>query len=290
MKKNIKNKKNKKQVIINADDFGLSGPVNEGIIQAHKAGMLKSVSLLTNSKGLKDALEKYSDNPDLGLGLHLTLVFGKPVSPPEKVSSLLFKNDEFAIGFDNFVPKYLLGQIKLDEIEYEWERQRDAVSDIKIDHIDSHQHLHLLPGLFDLTIKLAKKWKVKYVRVPYENFEICIRGHDNLGCSVLNIFSWGKKRRLSAAKLKTTDNFFGSSFTGALTEDVMQILFLEIPEGVTEIMCHPGKKDAKLRKRYGWTSKWEEELKGLTNSEIQNLAEENGIIFTNYRALVKKSV
>ena len=281
-----KTKKNIKRVIINADDFGLSEPVNEGIILAHRAGMLKSASLLTNGKGLKNALERYSDNPELGLGLHLTLVFGEPVSPAEKVSSLIFGKGEFADGYKDFVPKYLLGMVRLDEIEYEWERQREAIGDVPIDHIDSHQHLHLLPGLFNLTIKLAKKWSVKYIRVPYENFEIGIHGHDRLPCSVLNIFSLGKVERLSANSLKTTDNFFGSSFTGALTSEVWNDLLPEIPDGVTEIMCHPGKTDAEIKKNYGWQSRWEEELEALSNPDISKLAKKNGIIFTNFRALV----
>ena len=277
--------KNNKQVIINADDYGLSQPINEGIIEAFKAGMLKSASILTNSEGLADALDRYSDHSGLGIGLHLTLVFGEPVSPPEKVPSLIFENGRLARGYKNFVPKYLLGKIKLSEIEYEWERQREAVAQIEVDHIDSHQHLHLLPDLFNLTVKLARKWGVKYVRVPYENLEIGTRGHDILPCNVLNVFSWGKKRRLEDESLKTTDNFFGSSFTGALNGEIVKRLIPAIPDGITEVMCHPGREDAKIREKYGWTSSWEEELNGLINPEIRKLAKENGIIFTNYRAV-----
>ena len=281
-----KTSKNARQVIVNADDFGLSEPINEGIIRAHQAGMLKSASVLTNTRGLKDALERLPDNPDLGLGLHLTLVFGKPVSPAGKVPSLIFGKGEFAGGYADFVPKYLLGMVRLDEIEYEWERQREKIGDIPIDHLDSHQHLHLLPALFNLMIKLAKKWGVKYIRVPYESFEIGIKGHDQLPCSVLNVFSMGKVERLSANSLKTTDNFFGSSFTGALTTEVWKDLLPKIPVGVTEIMCHPGKNDTAIRKNYSWKSKWEEELEALTNPEISKSAKKNGIIFTNFRALL----
>lgn len=275
-----------KRVIVNADDFGVSANINRGLVEAFRAGMVKSASILANGDAVEGALE-IAESPGLGVGIHLTVVCGKPVSSPEKVSSLLFTGGNFAPGYGKFIQHYLLGQIKISEVEYEWESQRERLSRIDIDHIDSHQHLHLLPGLFDLTVRLAKRWRVKFVRIPYENFEIGLRGHDLLPSNVLNIFTWGRKKRLEEDELLIPDNFFGSSFTGALTRMVWDNLLPKLPEGLTEIMCHPGCEDDNLRRQYGWKSRWEEELAALTSAEIITLAEQNGIEFTNFSEQVE---
>jgi predicted glycoside hydrolase/deacetylase ChbG (UPF0249 family) len=241
-----------KKVIINADDFGLSENVNQGILAGYRAGSITSVSILPNGESLQEALEAIKDTPDLGLGIHLALVFGKPTAPPSKVSSLLFRNSEFAEGYPQFVKRYFSGGIKLSHIEYEWETQREKLSAVEIDHIDSHQHLHLLPALFGLTMQLASKWGVKFIRLPYENIRIGIESPQVLSMRVLNCFCWGKRGKLKRAGLSTSDNFFGSSFSGVLTQNALLKLVSVVPPGVTEIMCHPGKDNPKLRESYGW--------------------------------------
>lgn len=271
-----------KKIVVNADDFGISRLINNGVIEAFNGGILKNASILANGDAVPDAITR---GKGMSLGIHLSVVFGKPVSNPKKIKSLIFSDDCFARGYNQFVIRYLTGGIKLDELEYEFEAQRQVLKDIEIDHIDSHQHLHLLPGIFDLTARLAERWGVKYVRVPYENFEIETRGHDLISSNVLNLFSWGKKRKLSLAGLKTTDNFFGASFTGKLTEDVWSKLISKLPSGTTEIMCHPGKEDANIRNTYGWTSKWQEERDALVNQDLLKRMKAENLEITSYKEL-----
>lgn len=114
-----------KKVIVNADDFGLSRQINRGIIEAHHAGMLRSASLLANGPAAAEAIEAASGNRGLGVGLHLTLVFGEPVSPKDKVGSLLTRGGEFPRGYPSFVSRYFSGGVRLREVEYEWERQME---------------------------------------------------------------------------------------------------------------------------------------------------------------------
>jgi len=271
-----------KRVIVNADDFGLTESVNNGVIACHQAGVVKSASVLANGDGLRDALEKSSDHPGLGIGLHLTLVFGKPVAAPGKVSSLIFKKGSLAAGYPKIAQRYFLGGIKSSEVEYEWEAQYEKLAGIKIDHLDSHQHLHLLPGLFKLVVKLAQKWGIPYVRVPAENLKIGLAGATTLSGRVLNLYALGKKRLLADNQLKTTGNFFGSSFSGAMTADVWPKLWPLIPAGITEIMCHPGIENEKARALYGWANKWEDEYRALTDPQTLILARESGVVFTNF--------
>ena len=271
-----------KKVIVNADDFGASTFINQGIWEAQRAGVLKSASLLANGEALQDALDK---REKMSLGIHLALVFGKPLAPPEKVDTLIFKAGAFAQGYQEFLPRYLTGGVKLPQIEYEFQAQRQALSSVEIDHLDCHQHLHLLPGIFEIVCRLAEKWKCRFIRIPYENFEIGVRGNDLLPSNMLNLLAWGKKSSLTRKALNTTDHFFGSSFTGALTMEVWRKLLPLIPPGITEIMCHPGYDDARFRQVYRWKSRWEEELQALTNPELLQLAEEHEVKFTNFREL-----
>ncbi|MBL7190865.1 ChbG/HpnK family deacetylase [bacterium] len=268
---------------MNADDFGLSASINEGIIQACELGIVRSASILTNGEAVDDALDRALAIDQLGLGLHLTVVFGKPLAKPDKVPSLLFENGEFAKGYGAFLKRYLTGGIKLSEVEYEWERQREKLSEIELDHLDSHQHLHLLPGLFKLAVRLAVKWKIPFIRIPRENIRIKKRGSSVIPAKTLNFFSAGKKNCLLNNNLKTADNFFGSSFSGALYKPAWEELIKAVPVGLTEIMCHPGIEDPALRSIYGWNSGWQEELNALTDPQLMKEAEKHNIIFTNFR-------
>lgn len=277
--------KNVKKVIVNADDFGQVTSVNEAIIACHKAGIVKSASILANGEGLREALEEAKINPNLGLGIHLALVFGKPVAKPEKIPSLMFANGGFAHKYPMFTLRYFTGGINLKEVEYEWECQRSLLDNIEIDHIDSHQHLHLLPALFKLTLKLALKWKIPYIRVPQENISSSVKSTKALPAKVLNFYSLGKKKALDSTGLKTTEHFFGTSFSGGMLKPVWENIWDKIPSGVTEIMCHPGIENIYARHNYGWANSWHAEYEALTSPEILRKALQKDIVFTNFSEL-----
>ena len=66
-----------KQLIVNADDFGLSSGANRAIITAWQQGVLTSASLMVGGNGFEEAVALAKDNPGLQVGLHLTLVQGR---------------------------------------------------------------------------------------------------------------------------------------------------------------------------------------------------------------------
>ena len=273
----------KKFLIINADDFGQAESINRGIIEAHETGMVTSASILANGEAAQSAVEKSRDYPKLGLGIHLSLVYGVPCAPRERVESLLFKEGNFARGYGQFALRYYSGGVKLCEVEYEWECQREKLGDIRLYHLDSHQHLHLLPGLFKTAVKLAKKWDIKIIRVPWENIRVKTKGGTYMPMKVLNFYSRGKKNILAENGINHTDYFFGSSFSGGMVKSAWEEVIPVIPIGLTEIMCHPGRENENTRKRYGWKNKWEEELKALTDEDLKNAAQSAGIVFTNFQ-------
>ena len=251
-------------------------------MEAYEAGALKSASILANGWALEESVEMAQANPGLGVGIHLTLVFGEPAAPRDKVPSLLFKGGEFARGYRNFIRRYFTGGVRLSEAEYEWERQIERVSRLRIDHIDSHQHLHLLPNLFRLTVKLAKKYGIPFIRAPYEDIWIGGRGRSFFPSRTINLYCRGMKRTAAENGLRTTDHFFGSSLRGGLLKQNWVKLMKAMPEGLTEIMCHPGCEDPELRRRYYRRSYWAEELEALVDTDLIDSARRAGISFTNF--------
>src|SRR4051812_35977187 len=86
-----------RQLVVTADDFGISRGVNRGIVEAHRNGLVTSASLMPNLPSAEDALTRATTCPDLGLGLHLTLTAGRPLSPPDRVPTLVDADGQFHV-------------------------------------------------------------------------------------------------------------------------------------------------------------------------------------------------
>jgi Uncharacterized protein conserved in bacteria len=161
-----------KKLIVNADDFGLHADVNQAIIQGHKLGCITSTSLMPTGTAAEAAAALAKETPTLGVGVHLTLVAERPVLPPEKVPSLVDADGRFFPDHMVFIKKYLMGKIAMAELRAECAAQIERIEDwgLKPTHLDSHQHLHVLPGLFDICLELAEKHRIKKMRLPAEAY------------------------------------------------------------------------------------------------------------------------
>src|SRR3989304_4906126 len=162
------------KIIINADDFGLNEEVNEGILKSFRNGILRSASLMANGNSFDHAVGIIHSNPNLDIGVHLTLVEGKPIMAADKIPSLLNENGNLYTHAIKFTKKYFSEVINLGEAYEELNAQIRKVLDhgINISHIDSHQHIHMLPKILDLIIDLANQYNIKFIRLPKEN--ICV--------------------------------------------------------------------------------------------------------------------
>src|SRR5688572_21693060 len=112
-----------RRVVINADDFGLHEAVNEGIVLAHQQGIVTSASLMACGSAFEDAILRRKACPDLGLGIHLTLVEERPVAPVEKVPSLVNGEGTMPLSYGNFAGRWLSGRIRKCDVLYELEAQ-----------------------------------------------------------------------------------------------------------------------------------------------------------------------
>ena len=162
------------RLIVHADDFGLSERVNEGILQAHRHGILTSTSLIANGPAFEQAVQICRAVPTLDVGIHLTLVEEPPLLSVAAVPSLVGAAGKLHPHARVFTKKYFRGQIQLREVRDELEAQIKMVMShgISISHLDSHQHVHMLPDVLRITVELAKAYGIPAIRLPYEKVQL----------------------------------------------------------------------------------------------------------------------
>ena len=167
------------RLIINADDFGLTRGVNRAVVELHQAGSLTSATLMATGAAFEDAVALTNANPALGVGCHITLTDGLPVSPPQSISTLLGPDGKrFRPSLVDFVQALVRGKISEEEVEREALAQVEKLRDagIKVTHLDTHKHTHLFPAVTRPLLRVAERCGIGAIRNPFEeSLESCSR-------------------------------------------------------------------------------------------------------------------
>src|SRR6266480_5647059 len=231
-------------LVVNADDFGLSPGVTDGILEAHAAGVVSSVSVLVNAPGWAHAVAALpAAASTLGAGLHLNLTAGEPVS---RGGSLVHPRSGRFYGLAGLMARALAGRIDAGHVAEECAAQlaRLRAAGVRVTHIDSHRHVHALPGVWASVVATARARGVPFVRVPVED------GAEG--------GAWVKRWTIQAAWRvaarggalpRHADRFCGIGLQGDvrfLTRLLALIDRLGPRPGVTELMVHPGRPDRVL--------------------------------------------
>ncbi len=145
------------RLVVNADDLGLHESVNDGIIRAHRDGIVTSASLIACGRAFEDALLRCRSCPEMGLGIHLTLVEERPVTSIEKVPSLVDQDGKMPRSYKEFTRGWLSGKIRERDVQTELEAQVKQVLEngVRPSHLDSHQQVHCLPGVWKIALWLT---------------------------------------------------------------------------------------------------------------------------------------
>jgi len=286
-----------KNLIVNADDLGWTEGVNRGIVEAFRHGIVTSASLLANGVAFAGGVMAARSAPGLGVGVHLNLSDGKPVADREAVMSLLNDNGDFAGGPQSLLLKRARRGLVLREVEEEWAAQIQKVSDAGIQptHVDGHKHVHMLPGLFEIALRLAKKHGIGAIRVSLEESSLraaLASGEKHRARVVikqgvqargLKLLARDAREQAARAGIATTDYFCGIAQTGEMTREGVLRLLKILPEGTTELMCHPGYVDEALGKTVTrLQGSRQTELEILTDTEIRKLVASQGIRLIDY--------
>ncbi len=294
-----------KRLIITADDLGFSRSVNESILEAAVFGTVGSASLMVNMPFAEEASQAVRETvPNLSLGLHLCLSSGKPLAPPEDIPLLVDSRGLFRHGFLG-LGRLLLSRNRaecLRQLRTEFSAQLDAIDrlvgkyELRFDHIDSHQHLHVLPGLFEIVAEEARTRNLA-LRIPRENFGGWKRIRHRL-------FSWLPggllKRTILNFALGSTNpgpGYFGILDTGQMGRAALQQIAESLGAIDDEAECfelntHPSKKSISFETEttccspgdtaFYRSANRQDEFEVLMSDGLKKTFEKNNIRLTNF--------
>lgn len=238
-----------KRLIVTADDVGLHRGMTEGAIRAHREGIVTACSVVANGVAFDDAIARLREVPSLEVGVHLTLVEETPLTAMR-----------FPRKYTSFVPLYVARAISLRVIERELRAQIEKVlaTGLRVTHLNSHQHLHLLPRLFALVSRLAREYAIGYVRVVDD------RGSRARRLSVGALSYLGRRTGVGRRTIGVAD--------AGHIRDVVPLL--DFVDGLTELVTHPGVGvDAYAH----WNYDWEAETRALCAPGLREELAQRGI-------------
>jgi hopanoid biosynthesis associated protein HpnK len=235
-----------KKMIINADDFGLCAGVNKAVQDAHSTGALTSATIMAGMPGFDEAVEIAKKMPSLGVGVHLNVVDGRPVSNDLRVKVLTAEDGHFRFKPGRLALQTLISNEILRAIEIELSAQIEAVLENGINptHLDSHKHFHCFPKVYRIVCRLAEKYKIGAIRWPWEPSTVCshywpkVERKDKIRAMLVrNMASYCQK---TDSRFIKTDMFFGLAHTGRIDNNFWSEIVAIQYSGVAEVMTHPG--------------------------------------------------
>jgi predicted glycoside hydrolase/deacetylase ChbG (UPF0249 family) len=273
----------RKQLVVNADDFGFTPDVNQGIVEAHRQGILTAATMMANGAAFDDAVQLARETPSLDLGCHLVLIGGRS----------LVTGKPFPLTVKQLLSALLLRQIRPYE-ELAAQVRRIADQGIEPSHLDTHKHTHLAPPVLEAVARIGKEFGIPWVRRPFD-FPLHALGGSVPRLRRLTSRALGLCRRrfhrvLESHGCRTTDHFAGFQITGRFhTAELVELMGL-IPAGTTELMCHPGRCGADLRQaRTRLKESRERELEALVSPQARAALSRHGIELANYKQLAANS-
>lgn len=259
-------------LVINADDLGFAPGVNRGIVEAHEAGTLSSASMMVNTPAFGEAAALIRERvPTLGVGLHLTLLAGRPLAVVPTLADP--RSGEFySLGL--LARRAMMGLVSASDVRRECDAQLAmlATEGIRITHLDSHRHTHALPGILPAVLASARAAGVRVVRRPLDR----PTASDPMASAKMLVLhgAWrGAVRGIAAddrALLARSPNFRGIALQGAPdVERRLLALLDQLPTGATEIMMHPGYDDAVLAEQDSYRHEREREVAALCSAAVR---------------------
>lgn len=280
-----------RQLIINADDLGADEGRNEGILEAIRAGMVTSASILPNGPALAHALRgiRAGGFEKVSFGVHLNLTEGRPLA--EGLTCLTGPDGSFSGKAEAHRLLLKTGNAALQsEIASEAAMQIDRLLDaaIGITHIDGHQHIHVFPAVLCTVAEIAKSRGIQRMRIPDETV---FTGDGTVPADLVEQARWfsalGKAARacLDGSGILAPNNFRGLLLKGRLSVETLVAAIEQLPDGLTELMVHPGRVTAGSAAGpfAGFsTADREREIEALLDPSVRRALKRSGVLLTSY--------
>ncbi len=269
-----------KYLIVSADDLGLSESIDRGIIKGYEEGIVTSLNVLPAGEAFSGAIELLKAAKPKEVSAHLALTETGPVSEPGKVPSLIRRDGKFHKSYAGFLLDFFRGKIDRDQIYIELKNQMERLKDagLPIASLSSHQHIHMLPGILKIFIRLAKEYDIPSIRYlhndrfvyPYSAKKIFKR-------IILGYFDNKIKNALDRASIRYTDHLLGFLDSGNIREELLIKMIQSLLEGTTELITHPGFISADVLDRRIFHRNCETDLAALVSRRVKKVIADNGI-------------
>jgi predicted glycoside hydrolase/deacetylase ChbG (UPF0249 family) len=252
-----------KRLIVNADDFGRATGVNAGVLRAHRDGIVTATTLMVGAPAADEAGRIARATPSLDVGVHLTITYGRPISDPSTVRSLVDRDGAFPRTPGAFLRTERADRAEaLVEYRAQFSRARELVGRAPT-HLDTHHWVHDEPGL---------EWAIAALAAETG---AAVRPHDD-----------PQRDRLRAGGARTVDAYRRDfQHEGHVDLATLEGILDTLQEGVTELGCHPGEPDAELARTSTYALLRVTELATLTDPRAKAAVDRNRIILSNYSAL-----
>ncbi|GHG62456.1 ChbG/HpnK family deacetylase [Comamonas sp. JC664] len=272
------------RLVVNADDLGLHASLDAGILRAHRDGIVTSATLLATGPTAAAAAARARE-AGLAVGLHLALSTRLPSAAPAHEVPTVAPGGRMRGSWADFARAWLTGQVRRDELARELSAQleRARALGVAVDHLDGHQHLHLLPGVRPLVEAIAARERLPlrwpdalprpgWLRTP----------GPALKATVLTVLARTAPRAGAGVRRVSAGGVFEA---GRLDEAALLAVVNALPPGDFELGCHPGEGAPHVPEDPVWTYGWQAELEALTSARVKARLHERGVQLHSYGTL-----
>lgn len=277
-------------LIVSADDFGFHKGINEGIAKAFREGMVTSVNLMPAGEALEDAVRLIKELKIGEVGAHLCLTETAPSLEPGRIPTLVANGNRFYKDHNAFFINFLSKKIEPFQVYLELKNQMGLVkkTGARITNLSSHEHIHMIPDILDIFVRLAKEYDIPAIR--------CLRTESHPApFGVRRLFrkavvSFFEKRMSGILKrygVAATDHLAGFLDAGRIREDNLLVILDNLGEGTTELVTHPGFLSPGIMDRQRFYINCEAELAALTSRRVKKLIKDKDIRLITYGDFLK---
>jgi len=284
-----------RRLVVSGDDFGAAPEVNAAIIRAHRSGILTSTSLMVTGAAAAEAVGLAKEHPRLAVGLHLVLAQGRAAAPATKIPHLVTSGGTFGDQPIRAGLRYAWDYVARGGVELRREIEAQlaafASTGLPLAHLDGHLNMHLHPMVLPILLDLAPRYGIRAVRLSREDLGAALR-YDARHLArkffegvVFRTLAAYARPRLAGARIVTADRVYGMHQTGHIDERYLLALIGSLPEGVSEIYCHPSEVTPAALAPYQPGYDHAGELAALTSARVRAAVESGNVQLVSYAEL-----
>jgi predicted glycoside hydrolase/deacetylase ChbG (UPF0249 family) len=286
-----------KNLIVNADGFGFTTGINRGIEQAVERGIVTSISVNSNFDACEELPAFVARFPHISVGVHVNPAVGRPVAAAKDIPTLVNERGEF--HGNGFTQRLLTRKIDTGELEHELSMQVVRIQDmgVVVSHLDSHQNRHLYPPFFFVFLRLLPKHGVPCMRT-HAHFALAEDGDRRRHLAgyfvrhpsrtLTHVAASAEMRYARRRGALMADRLMSTSHTGdKADQEKWAQLIRNVPEGWSEVYCHPAEPDDELAKWATYVEPRTREIEVLTSERTRTEVERSGVALRSFHDLVR---